>query len=235
MIRAMRRRLRKDEGFSLTEMLVVMAIFGVLMAITFSILVVVMKQTRDSEARVRSLAQMRLGLSQIDRQVRSGNLIRDPADEVGTAGSSEDVPPYYSMRIYTQEGGEARCAQWRVIDHEDDGYGNLEFRTWDPTYPASTDVDDWHVVARNILDVGARPDPDDPDAIDPNDPLTWPPFWADSSLGSSTDAQFVRITFRFKEPEQSSYTKPASVTSVVTGRNTVFGYPSTSCSNVPPA
>lgn len=229
MITAMRKRLsrqRGDEGFSLPELLVVMAVFGLLMAITVSILILFITQTRDSLARAQSLQEMRLGVSQIDRQVRSGNLILDPMLETD---ATSGVPPYYSMRILTQENGAAKCVQWRVIDADGDGFGDLEFRRWDTGYPAGL-VEEWAPVAHNIVDVGVDPSET---PIDPDDPSTWPPFWVDPTLGSYTEAQFVRITLRLKEPLQSEDTKPASVTTVVTGRNTVFGYPSSSCQIVP--
>jgi prepilin-type N-terminal cleavage/methylation domain-containing protein len=218
----------RDSGFSLPEMLVTMAVFGLLMSFTFGILISIMYQSRDTQSRALALEDMRLGLSQIDRQVRSGNVILDPEEEgIATSG----VEPFYSMRIFTQEGGEARCAQWRVIDKDGDGYGNLEFRTWDPIYPASADVDPWGVVAHNIIDVGVHPTSSAD--IDPTKPATWPPFWTDKTIGSRTEAQFVRITLRLRAPGEIG-DMAASVTTVVTGRNTVFGYPSSTCSVVPP-
>lgn len=206
-----------------------MGIFGILMGFTFSILIGLMNQTRDSQSRALALQDMRLGLSQIDRQVRSGNVILDPSQET-TANAG--VGKFYSMRIFTQEGGTPRCAQWRVIDHDGNGFGNLEFRTWDPAYPLVNDVTGWGVVAHNIVDVGIHPT----SALDinPANAATWPPFWVDKSSGSQTEAQFVRITLRLKAEGTGASAKPASVTSVVTGRNTIFGYPSTSCSDVPP-
>jgi hypothetical protein len=214
-----------------------MGIFGVLMGFTFSILIGMMTQTRDSQARALALQDMRLGVSQIDRQVRSGNVILDPSLETtGNAGvdyAGLPVGKFYSMRIFTQEGPRPRCAQWRVIDHDGNGLGNLEFRTWDPAWPAG-DVTGWGVVAHNI-DVSVQPLSQA--AIDPSKPSTWPPFWvATPPAGASTQqAQDVRITLRLKAKGAKLSDSPASVTSVVTGRNTIFGYPSSSCSDVPPA
>ena len=188
-----------------------------------------MNQTRDSQSRALALEDMRLGLSQIDRQVRSGNVILDPSEETY---ANSGVGVFYSMRIFTQEGPTPRCAQWRVIDHDGNGYGNLEFRTWDPDYPLVNDVTGWGVVAHNIVDVGVHPTSVSQITTDP---ATWPPFWVDKSSGSQTEAQFIRITLRLKAQGAKASSKPASVTSVVTGRNTIFGYPSTSCSDVPPA
>jgi hypothetical protein len=206
-----------------------MGIFALLMSFTFTILINVMYQSRDSQSRALALQDMRLGVSQIDRQVRSGNVIVDPESEtVATSG----VEKFYSMRILTQESGRERCAQWRVIDSDGDGFGNLEFRTWDPAYDAVLDVTPWGVVAHNIIDVGIHPTSSL--QILPDDESTWPPFWVDKTLGTRTEAQFVRITLRLKAPGQDEDSSIAAVTTVITGRNTIFGYPSSSCSKVPP-
>jgi hypothetical protein len=206
-----------------------MGVFGLLMSFTFAVLISVMYQSRDSTSRALALEDMRLGISQIDRQVRSGNVILDP--ELETLANS-GVGPFYSMRILTQEDATPRCVQWRVIDHDGNGYGNLEFRSWNPTYPSSTDVTEWGVVAHNMVDVGVHPTSSA--AINKSDPKTWPPFWVDKPLGAQTKAQFVRITLRLTAPGTDEDAVPASVTTVVTGRNTIFGYPSSSCSHVPP-
>jgi len=150
-------------------------------------------------------------------------LIKDPAlDGVAESG----VPAYYSMRIFTQEGGAQRCAQWRVITPTGQSYGNLEFRSWDVNYPAG-DVTDWFVVAQNSVEAPTAGTPD------PNDPTSWPPFWIDTSINTGTKAQNIRVTLRMRDPEIDSDTAVV-VSTVVTGRNTVFGYSDTECDTIPP-
>lgn len=68
-----------DAGYSLVELLVVMAIFTGLLTIVFGVLITVQKQTRDNLGRDEQVQQAELGLAQIDRQVRSGNVITVPA------------------------------------------------------------------------------------------------------------------------------------------------------------
>lgn len=198
-----------------------MIIFGIVMGITFAILISITNQTKDTLARVRTLEEAKLGISQIDRQVRSGNVIMDPANEDETTSG---VPANYSMRIYTQAGTVPKCAQWRVKDADGDGYGNLEFRSW---RPGPIDVTPWSVVAHNLVKMESDP-------FDADKPDTWPPFWVDSTSTAATQAQFVRITLRLKDPREREGGKPTSVTTVVTGRNTVFGYSQTLCSSAPP-
>lgn len=223
-----RARRLDDEGFTLVELLVAMTIFSVLMAIVTGVMIMLLNLTKETIARSEAIEEARIGVSQIDRQVRSGNVILDPANEsVSTSG----VGPYYSMRIYTQEDGTPKCAQWRVIDQDGDGYGNLEYRTWNPAYPVVVDVSPWGVVAHNLVQMNAAPIT--AADIKPADPSTWPPFWVDESATGNTEAQFVRITLRLKDPGTAADTKATAVTTVVTGRNTVFGYPTNSCAATP--
>lgn len=224
MVNRLRKRLgdHRDGGYSLTELLVSMIIFGIVMGITFGILITITNQSKDTLARIRALEEAKLGISQIDRQVRSGNVIMDPKYESdATAG----VPKYYSMRIYTQAGAVPLCAQWRVKDKNGDGYGDLEFRTWKP---GPLDVQEWSAVAHNLVKMdfsGTTPSADRPE--------DWPPFWVDNSETAATQAQFVRVTLRLRDPSEREGGKPTSVTTVITGRNTVFGYSQTLCASAP--
>jgi hypothetical protein len=66
-----------------------------------------------------------------------------------------------------------------------------------------------------------------------NDSSTWPPFWVQGSTAARTDAQFVRITLRLKDPAEQSGMRATTLSTTVTGRNTVIGYPTTSCAVAP--
>jgi len=196
-----------------------MTIFSLLTAIIVSLMITMMGQASDNLGRQRAVEQARIGLSQIDRQMRSGNLILNPSlDGVEQSG----VPQYYSVRIFTQEGGIDKCVQWRVIYYDTSGFGQLEFRQWDPASTAS--ATNWSRVASNVTKpVGA---------FSTADPETWPPFWVDAS-GAASDAQSIRITLRMGDPGAESNAKPQVLTTTVTGRNTVFGYSPLTCSTVP--
>lgn len=202
-----------------------MTIFGVLIAIVISVLVTVQLQTRDTLGRARGIDQVRLGLEQIDRQVRSGNVISDPAAEtVAHSG----VAPYYSLRVYTQTDGVYQCVQWRVRIAAGAKSGVLEYRSWQPGWATLGGVTGWRVVARDVVAPAVSP-------IDEANPLSWPPFYVDPASGAeaASVAQTIRVTIRVKDPGQLATSKPSSVTSVLTGRNTVYGYPADKCSPVP--
>ncbi len=221
-----RRLLADERGLSLTELLISMTIFSILMGIVMSVMITLTNMSRDSVARTQAIQEARLGLSQIDRQVRSGNVILDPADE---DPDDSGVPPFFSMRIHTQAGGVATCAQWRVIDHDSDTFGDLEFRTWTPGLPLTATP--WSPVAHNLISMDVAPA--SAADIDVDDPETWPPFWVNSEASGNTEAQYVSITLRLKDPGEKNDSKPTSISTTITGRNTVFSVPSTACSPVP--
>ena len=213
----------RDGGWTLIELMVSMTIFIGLLVIVFSILITVSEQTKDNLARSRALDDVRVGLMQIDRQVRSGNVISDPGSET-IAGSG--VPPYYSLRVYTQTDGVFQCVQWRVTFPAGSEFGNLEYRSWRPSWQSTGGVEPWRVTAHNVVKPSAA-------IVDPRDPETWPPFYVDPASASGSDAQTIRVTLRVKDPDQRASSKPASLTSVLTGRNTVYGYPADKCGTVP--
>lgn len=220
MRKRMRRARSEEDGFTLVELLVSMTIFSVLMAIILSLMITMMYQAKDNLGRQRAVEQGRLGLSQIDRQIRSGNLILDPIND-GVAESG--VPANYSLRIYTQEGGDDKCVQWRVIFYGSSEFGQLEYREWEPG--DTTTATSWSRVASNVVAPTVT--------FAESDPQSWPPFWVDTTLPTGTDAQNIRITLRLNDPDAREDAKPQVLTSVITGRNTVYGYPSLTCNLVP--
>jgi len=193
-----RRRCDDQGGWSLIELLVVMMLFAGILGIVFKVLIAVEKQTVDGVARAESVQQAKLGMAQIDRQVRSGNVVIDPA-------AAGELPR--SLRVYTQTNGVHKCVQWQVYNE------TLRFRSWDPVGGGSA-VDDWSIVARDVIDNGTQP----------------VPFVRVASAGGS-QAQSVRVILWLKAG--SSNRKPVEISTVLFGRNTVYGYPADLCANVP--
>src|SRR4051812_18028874 len=133
-----RLRLRKDDaGVTLIELLVSMIVFSVVIAAAYTALFMVQTQTKDTMGRADAVQQAKLAVAQMDRQVRSGNVLYDPANE-----SSLGFP--MSMRIYTQANGDQKCVQWQITG------SSLKMRSWSPQWQTDHDVTAWVTAARDL-------------------------------------------------------------------------------------
>ncbi len=99
-------------------------------------------------ARAISNDQARLGIEQIDRQVRSGNLLYDPATENNAALG---ISPGLGLRIYTQSNSVQRCRQWRISNEQ------LQTRAWSTTWAVDGNVTGWRTVAEGIKNTSSQP------------------------------------------------------------------------------
>lgn len=127
-----------DQGVTLVELLISMTIFSVVLGIVYGILISVQKQTADTVRRADSVDQARIALSELDRQVRSGNVLYNPIFEV--------LP--MSMRVYTQANGAQRCVQWQI----DAATKVLRTRSWTTTWQTDgTPAPEWKITARNVV------------------------------------------------------------------------------------
>lgn len=128
-----------DDGFTLIELLVSMIIFSLVMAGVYSVLITVQRQNSDLAGRQETVGNARLATEQMDRQIRSGNVLYDPA--------LETLP--MSMRVYTQANGLERCVQWQVYN------GTLRSRSWSTTWQTDGLVSSWGTVARGLQNTSA--------------------------------------------------------------------------------
>jgi len=139
-----RRRLtqpERDSGVSLVEVLVTMTIFSLIMAGIYTVLITVQRQSKDISGREETVGNARLATEQMDRQIRSGNVLYDPAKET--------LP--LSMRVYTQANGDERCIQWQVLGTQ------LRMRAWSPTWQTDGNVSSWGIAARGLQNTSTTP------------------------------------------------------------------------------
>lgn len=132
---------RREAGFTLTELMVTMLVLGIALPLVTGALLTLITHTRALQARGAATAQARLAVAEIDRQVRSGNVIYDPA--------TETLPN--SVRVFTQADGLRRCMQWQVTG------GKLRTRTYSPTWQTDSSVSAWQTVATNIVNGAGTP------------------------------------------------------------------------------
>ncbi|HJP65022.1 MAG TPA: hypothetical protein VKA30_01810 [Actinomycetota bacterium] len=205
----MRRRIRdrahSEAGMSLAELMVGMLILGIIVPVLLTTLVSV--QTRVGREQDRSLTndQARLAVEELDREIRSGNLLYDPASE---------TPPFMTLRIYTQTNATTRdpgnrCVQWRLQN------GQLQRRDWSITWRTDGKVSSWRLVADHIVNQEVSP--------------TVPAFVLDSNAAGRS----VNVTLVVNQKASSG--SNVRVETTVSGRNTQFGYPVNVCTDVPPA
>ncbi len=205
-----------DAGVTLVEMLVVMMLFAGILTVTFSVLATVQRQTADTMAKSSDAAVVRLGLAQIDRQVRSGNVLYSPAGEVGTTGcTAATVAPSTTpnagncMRVYTQSNGIQRCVQWQLLS------GSLRSRSWSSTWQTDGLTSPWQTVAYHVVNATATP-----------------PFVLQGST-TSYGSRLVDVRLQVKSANVRG--PSTQITSSLAGRNTQYGYDPAVCNPVPPA
>jgi hypothetical protein len=116
-----------------------MAILSVVMVMALSLLDVVQRGVVKVESRSRSVDEARLAARQIDRQIRSGNVLYTP-ESGGMA-----------LRVYTQANGEQKCVQWRVLGRQ------LQWRSWATTWATDGNVSPWRVAAEDVVNATAVP------------------------------------------------------------------------------
>ena len=200
-----RRARTSDHGFTLVEALVSMAVFSLVIAMAYTALLSVQRQTSDTIARAESVAETRLGIAQMDRQIRSGNVLYDPADEALLGFPM-------SMRVFTQANAENKCVQWQVLN------GDLRMRSWSPTPKPYGPVARWTTVARGVVNKAG----DSGDA----------PFRL-GGVANPYSPRVVQV--RLKVRSSGDRGLPVDITTSLTGRNTVYGYDTSVCSPIPPA
>lgn len=215
-LRAPRRRPR-DGGFTLAEMLVSMALMTVVMVLTTTILAAVQAQTKDTLARDEAIAQARLAIARMDRQIRSGNVLLSPAlEDLPNVSGSGDCQPSGAwagtcMRVYTQSNGDQRCVQWQVVG------GRLRTRSWSPAWQTDHNVSGWAIAARGLQPTAA-------------------PFrLQETGPAGNYGARILTITLATRDVNQRAGSKAVDVTTSISGRNTIYGYDQGICAPVPDA
>lgn len=218
MRRFARRRPRRpvgDDGLTLVELLVTMIVFSIAIVMVYSALLLVQEKVQDVETASEVTSQARHALAQIDRQVRSGNVLLSPADEPAQLPSctSSASNSGTCMRVYTQANGTQRCVQWQLLaDPAAPGTAHLRSRSWQTDWQVTGVVSGWSTVARGL------------DLIDA-------PFVLE---GASTPYNRRLLNVRL-EATDVRRGDPVILTSSLSGRNTNYGYDTGLCDPVPPA
>ncbi|MEW6059939.1 MAG: type II secretion system protein [Actinomycetota bacterium] len=206
-------RLRPERGFTLAEVMVTMMIMGLAVAVFLSVLASVQRGVVYEDNLSRANDSARLGVEELDREIRSGNVLYNPADE----GDYSALPVGFTLRIYTQANATSRtpepgyvCVLWSINDDNE-----LVRNIWPPLKPE--EATGWHVVAEGIVNRVVSP------AVEA--------FTLD--LDPNKGGRNVDITL-LANPDLSN--RPAQTVKIElssTGRNTSYGFPENVCSDTP--
>jgi type II secretory pathway pseudopilin PulG len=205
-----RMRLRRDEaGMSLAEVMVSMSVFTVVVVIFLSTLTSVQQATvRESSHSVNN-DQARLAMLEFDREIRSGNVLYDPATE---------NPAGFVLRIYTQSNANTRtpspgyvCRVWQITTG-----GLLQTRSWPPMEPQN--ASDWVTVATGIVN---RMESPTVTAFSRSDP------------SSASGGRIVNIVLLVNDDYAHRPDSTVRIQQSITGRNTSYGFPVNVCSTLP--
>ncbi len=203
------RRGAGEAGFSLVEVLTVISLLSVVLAMTVAVMWSVQGGIAKATDRSRSNDAVRRAVQELDRQVRSGNVLYDPAAENDPANG---IHPGLSVRVYTQANATTntvanRCVQWRIHERR------LQSRWWSPTWQFDGAVSGWRTLATGIV----------------NDTTT-PAFSIDPRPEFGRRIMVVSLIAR----TNSRSGQPVRLEASVTGRNTEYGFLGTVCNPVPP-
>ena len=207
---------RGDQGgFTLVETMVASALLLTILAICFAFMVSMQNAVARSDSRQQSNDQAAVAAHDVDRQIRSGNVLYDPASEGSNAGTNPDstaIPAGFSLRIYTQGNGLERCVQWRLLNTN-----VLQRRSWTQSWRVDGQVSGWATVASGIVN-----------------PSNQPPFALDSSSGFGGAGNSRLVNVDLLANNNTSKGATAEVQLSVAGRNTEY-FPTNSglCGDIP--
>jgi hypothetical protein len=168
------------------------------------------------QERSRANDEARLAIEQLDREIRSGNVLYDPATEVSP------YEPFFTFRIYSQANATTRqvslssytdpsgatCVQWLINDDEE-----LVNRFWKPGDPSV--VSDWRVVADHVVNRTLA--------------TSVPAFTLDAD-----SSRTVVIVLMVDADTNESVSRPVRIETSLTGRNSTLGFSPNTC-DPPPA
>lgn len=218
-MRVLERLRAREEGFTLSELLVAMMVLSLALAMFFTTLASVQRSVAETDIRTRSNTQARLALQTLDHEVRSGNVLYDPA-------TSDD--PYFRFKIYTQANATTRqpspgytCRLWRIT-----AAGELQTRWWEPAQSDPNDsASNWQTVATGI--VNRRVD-------DPTDPCTGATCAFRIDPDPNKGGRTVNVVLLVNEDLQGDLSSgTVKIQTSLTGRNTSYGFPTAVCATEP--
>lgn len=212
------RRLRdvrsEESGFTLIELAITTGLLSFVLAMILQSMMTVQSAVDRQTGRNDRNDRLKLAAFAIERQVRSGNVFSDPALANDPA---HGIYPGMSVRVYTQANAttvaDSRCVEWRIFQSK------LQSRDWSPQWAVNGIVSGWRTHADGIRNRDVSP------AV--------PAFVLPSN--SAYGRRLLQVTLiadgRGNEGHEAATQR---LQTAITGRNTGFGYPLSTCDSIPP-
>jgi prepilin-type N-terminal cleavage/methylation domain-containing protein len=203
---------RDDRGFTLVELIIVMAVAGVLIALAARLVISIAQGANAATVTAGRVDTVRLAVDSVERQVRSGDvLFLEPASSTcAVFGSGSNC-----LRVATEVDGVTTCVQFQLVPGTAaDGTYDLRARTYRPDWASTGIAGGWRQVAKGLAA--------------PTSQL--PPFSLTQQSGAAAQALIVQ----FAAPETSPVGAPIKLTATFVPRNALYGS-STTCSGGAPA
>ncbi len=127
------RRRQSQSGMTLVELSLVILFLSLVLTIALRMVISFDSALSRTDTRTQNTDQARLAVQQMDRQIRSGNVLYQP----GADGMS--------FRVYTQANGNQKCVDWRVVN------GDLQTRSWSEFWETDGNVEGWKTVSRKLV------------------------------------------------------------------------------------
>jgi type II secretory pathway pseudopilin PulG len=146
---------------TLVELLVAMSILGIVLLVFTSVLASVQRGVVRQDSLSQTLDSARLAVQQLDRELRSGNVLYDPALEnapVGTPGriaSCTGCLPGYTLRVYTQTNADTRGPTPVPVRPVEDRGPTAHDPVVAPLEPVQ--ASGWRIVAKGIVNRDLSP------------------------------------------------------------------------------
>jgi prepilin-type N-terminal cleavage/methylation domain-containing protein len=205
-----------EDGFTLIEISITLLLLSTVLAMILQSMVSVQNAVDRETGRSTRNDRLHLAVYALERQVRSGNVIGDPAV---ANDPGHGIYPGMSVRVFTQADasvGMSKCVEWRVYN------SRLESRDWSPTWTLDGIYDtSWTIIADGIRNRD----------VSPNVVAFVKPASALYGL------RMLKVTLLADGQGASGGGHERNLQRIetsITGRNTGYGYPANTCDSGPP-
>ena len=126
-----------DAGFSLTEMVVILALVSIVGTIALTIILSVFRTQRTVMSRSDAQQQMQLAVDQVASEIRSADGVYNPTTITGG---------WELVSYSTKASATPTCTEWQYLNAD----GSLRSRNWPTSWRTTGGVTQWRTVATGL-------------------------------------------------------------------------------------